>query len=197
MINLLPKEVKDNYRFARRNTYLRRWIVAFVFAFVGIGAISTYGLLTIHESIVSYDSQIADSQALFKKEKFSQIQSNIKDISNSFRLVVKVLGQEVLFSNLLEQIAQLIPANANLTGLTINQVAGGLDISAETTDYSVATQLQVNLADPANKIFSKADIVSITCGENNSQNPNYPCTVDIRALFATNNPFLFINDPGQ
>ncbi|HYH36468.1 MAG TPA: hypothetical protein VD706_03145 [Candidatus Saccharimonadales bacterium] len=47
------------------------------------------------------------------------------------------------------------------------------------------------MADPKNKIFSKADIVSITCSDDNS---DYPCTINIRALFAPNNPFLFINN---
>lgn len=195
MINLLPPDMINNYRYARRNVVLRNWVVGFVIAFVGLGILATYGLLTIHQSINSNNIQISTTEALFKKEKFSQTQSQVQDISNSFRLVVKVLSQEVLFSQLLQQIAALVPANANLTGLNINQTEGGLDITAETTDYATATQLQVNLSSPNNKIFSKADIISITCGSNNEQNPTYPCTVDIRALFNPKNPFLFINSP--
>ncbi len=195
MINLLPPEMTNNYRYARRNVVLRNWVVVFVIAFVGLGMIATYGLLTIHQSINSNNTQISTTETLFEKEKFSQTQSQVQNISNSFRLVVKVLSQEVLFSQLLQQIAALVPANANLTGLDINQTQGGLDITAETTDYATATQLQVNLASPNNKIFSKADIVSITCSSNGQQNANYPCTVDIRALFNANNPFLFINSP--
>jgi hypothetical protein len=57
--------------------------------------------------------------------------------------------------------------------------------------------VQVNLADPTNKIFSKADIVSITCSSSNALSPLYPCTVNVRALFVTNNPFLFINSKGS
>jgi type II secretory pathway component PulL len=197
MINLLPPDVKKSYRYARRNVILRRWVITFVVAFVGLGAISTFGLLTIHQSTVSYNNQIATTQALFQKEKFAQTQSQIQNISNSFKLVVKVLGQEVLFSDLLKQIGALVPANANLTGLNVNQTQGGIDITAETKDYSTATQLQVNLADPKDKVFSKADIVNIACGSTSVLNPNYPCTVDIRALFSDNNPFLFINSKGD
>jgi Tfp pilus assembly protein PilN len=195
MINLLPPDMIVGYRYARRNVVLRNWVIIFVIAFVGLGAIATYGLLTIHQSTISNNSQIATTEALFQKEKFSQTQNQVQDISNSFKLVVKVLSQEVLFSQLLKQIAQLVPANANLTGLNINQTQGGIDITAETTDYATATQLQVNLASPNNKIFSKADIVSITCSSTNASNAAYPCSVDIRALFAAKNPFLFINSP--
>ncbi len=196
MINLLPPNVKDSYRFARRNVLLRRWVIRFVVAFVGLGAIATYGLLTLHQETSHYSAQVSATEALFQQEKFSQTQGQIQNISNSFRLVVKVLGQEVLFSELLKQIAALIPNNANLTGLNINQTQGGIDISANATDYATATQVQVNLADPSNKIFSKADIVSIACSSTNALNPRYPCTVNVRALFATNNPFLFINSSG-
>lgn len=193
MINLLPPDVKSNYRYARRNVILRRWVAAMVLAFVGLGVIATYGLLAIHQSTVHYNKQVADTQAVFQKEKFDDIQKQVQSMSSNFKLVVKVLGQEVLFSQLLKQIAATIPNNATLTGLTINQTQGGIDISANATDYSTATQVQVNLADPANKIFSKADIVSVTCSASNATNPKYPCTVNIRALFSPNNPFLFVN----
>jgi len=81
-----------------------------------------------------------------------------------------------------------------LTGLTITQTQGGVELTAQTTDYSAATQFQVNLADPKNQIFSQADIESITCGGGSGTNANYPCSVSIRALFGNDNPFLFIND---
>ncbi len=194
MINLLPPEVKSGYRYGRLNVVLRRWVILFLLAFIGLSGIATYGLLTLHQSTNSYNKQIANSQTLFQKEKFSSIQGQIQDISNSFRLTVKVLSQEVLFSKLIEQIGATIPDNSNLTGLSIGQVQGGIDLSADATNYQTATQVQVNLADPANQIFSKADIESITCqSTKDAVDPNFPCIVDMRALFAANNPFLFIN----
>lgn len=195
MINLLPPGMKTGYSYARRNVVLRRWVVLFVVALVGLGAIATYGLLTFKQSSVSHRQEIAATQERFKREQYEATQKRVQDMSNSFKLVVKVLGREVLFSKLITQIAAAIPPNANLTALNISQTQGGIDISANAIDYKTATQVQVNLADPDNKIFSKADIVSITC-ENNpdtAKTSQYPCTVNIRALFAPNNPFLFIN----
>lgn len=193
MINLLPPDVKDNYRYARKAVSLRRWAVMFAIALVGLGVIATYGLASMQRSSSNYSKQIAAADALFQKENFTGTQKQVQDISNSFKLAVKVLSQEVLFSELLKQIAATIPARSNLTGLNISQTQGAIDISAIATDYNTATQVQVNLADPNNKIFSKADIVNINCDSTNSLDPNYPCTVTIRALFAKNNPFLFIN----
>jgi len=196
MINLLPPDVKKSYRYARLNVALRKWAVMFGVALVGLAVIGTYGLLSLQQSTNKYNHQIASTEALFKQEDFAGTQAKVQDISNNFKLVVKVLGQEVLFSKLLKQIAATIPANAKLTGLDINQTQGGIDITAAATNYSTATQVQVNLADPSNKIFSKADLVNITCGGTNAAGSRYPCTVNIRALFASNNPYLFINSKG-
>ncbi len=197
MINLLPPDIKRSYHYARRNVVLRRWVVMCLVALLGLGILTTYGLLKLHQSTTHYSNQITVSEALFQKEDFTGTQKHVQDISSSFKLVVKVLGQEVLFSQLLKQIAGIIPFNANLTGLNINQTQGAIDITAIATDYNTATQVQINLADPTNKVFSKADIISITCSSSNALNPSYPCTVNVRALFATNNPFLFINSKGK
>lgn len=199
MINLMPPELKTGYTYARRNVVLRKWVVAFLVALIGLGALTTYGLLTIKQSATHYSRQNAATEAMFRQEKSKDVQKQVKDIGNNFKLAVKVLSQEVLFSQLIKQIAATIPSNANLTGLSIPQTQGGIDITANATDYKTATQVQVNLADPANKIFTKADIVSIVCGNKDASgtsNAAYPCTVTIRALFARNNPFLFINDKG-
>lgn len=194
MINLMPPELKTGYVYARRNVALRKWLIAFLIALVGLGAFATYGLLTIKQSTNQYSAEIAATQKSFKQQNSDAVQKRVQDISNNFKLVVKVLSQEVLFSQMIKQVAAIIPYNANLTGLNINQTSGGIDITADATDYKTATQIQVNLSDPSNKIFSKADIVSINCNNDDNALKAYPCTVDIRALFAADNPFLFIND---
>ncbi len=200
MINLLPGDVKTSYRYARRNVGLRRWVIAFVLAFVGLGLISTYGLLALHQQNSHYNKLIATNQATLLQQDYTKTQAQVKNISSNFKLVVQVLSNEVLFSKLISQITATIPASANLTGLQINKAQGAIDISAIATDYNAATQVQVNLADPANKIFTKADIVSIGCTSSSTPQSDptkaaYPCTVALHALFAANNPFLFINSP--
>jgi hypothetical protein len=193
MINLLPPDIKEGYTYARRNVRLRRWAFSFGLALVGLAALGTIGMVSLQQTSNNYQRQVSLAQETLKKEDMEGTQKRIQDISNSFKLVVKVLGQEVLFSDLIRQMGSAMPAKANLTGLTIRDTTGGLDIVAEATDYSTATQVQVNLADPRNKIFSKADIISINCDQTDSA---YPCIVNIRALFAKDNPFLFINSKG-
>ena len=189
MINLLPSEMKSGYRYARRNVGLRKWAAVFLITLVGLGALATYGLLAIHEANVDYERKIVALENQLKKDQLNQTKTQVKEVSNSLKLAVQVLSNEVLFSKLIQQVGTVMPRGTFLSGLTINQVAGGLDLSARATSYNSATQVQVNLADPANELFSKVDINSINC----SGNPGYSCEVKLRALFNTDNPFLFIN----
>ncbi len=196
MINLLPPDLKQTYRYAHRNVRLVGWVVAFGFAFMGLALISTAGVIYMQQTTNSYAKQIADTETSLKEQKITETQAQVKDISDSLKLAVQVLSKEVLFSKLLTHLATLTPDNAVLTDLNINQSQSAVDVTALATDYATATQLQVNLADPGSKIFTKADIVSITCGNQSSSGTSskYPCSVTVRALFVTNNPFLFIND---
>ena len=194
MINLLPSEIKSSYVYAKRNVILQKWVALCLAALVGLACLGTFGLLTIKQSQLHFEQEAISANNTFKEEKYDLTQKEVKDMSNNFKLVLRVLSQEVLFSQLLKQITVAIPANSNLTGLNISQTTGGIDITANAVDYKTATQVQVNLADPANKIVSKADIVSINCSSGETATSGYPCTVNIRALFGSNNPFLLINN---
>jgi Tfp pilus assembly protein PilN len=196
MINLLPSDIKDNYRYARRNSRLVRWIFAFSFALVGLAGLSVGGILYLDQTAKSYDSQVTALEDALKRQNQTATEKQVKEISNDLKLAVQVLSKEILFSQLLKQMATIIPNGAALSNLNISQVNGALDITADTADYNAATQLQVNLADPNNKIFSKADIVNINCAPaaEGAEAKRYPCTVTVRALFAPNNPFLFISN---
>jgi len=193
MINLLPPDVKQNIIYGRRNTLLRRWVVILIMSIAGVWIIVMAGLFYMQQSIHTYSIQRSKSQAELKAQHLEETQKQVQNISSSLKLAVQVLSREVLFSKLIKQIGTVIPKNASLTNLDITQTQGGIDLTAIAADENAATQVQINLQDPDNKIFDKADILSITCSDMNLTNPRYPCTVLIRAQFAKTNPFLFIN----
>lgn len=199
MINLLPPEAKDHYRYAIRNTRLRRWAFGVSLALLGLLIIGGAGYVYMMQIASSYDKQIKTSTAALEAQNLAKTQGQVKNISSDLKLAVQVLSKEVLFSQLLQQLGTVTPANAVLSNLTINQADSAIDITAKATDYNAATQLQINLSDPTNKIFSKADIVNIACSSGTSASSSdptsskYPCTVTVRALFANDTRFLFIN----
>lgn len=198
MINLLPPEIKESYHYARRNTRLIRWVFAFSFAIAGLAVVSVGGIFYLNQTAESVQKQVVSLEDTLKRQNQTGIEKEVKDISNDLKLTLQVLSKQVLYSQLLKQLATIIPSNAALSNLNLSKVQGALDITASTANYNAATQLQVNLADPNNKLFSKADIVGITCtGGTTEAAKKYPCTVTIRALFAADNPYLFTSNTSK
>lgn len=192
MINLLPADRKLALRYARRNASLLKvcficsWVIAGVFLF------AFGGIFFMERSAESYAAQATSGQEQLRQQNLDGVQKETEEISNNLKLVTQVLSKEVLFSKLIRQIGSAMPPNTSLSDLKISKTEGGIDLTAVSTDYNAGTQVQINLSDPANKIFDQADLVSITCGVAGGDS-RYPCTVSIRARFGKNNQFLFIN----
>lgn len=196
MINLLSTDAKRTVQYARRNRTLVRWVAATVVGIIGIGVVYGIGFLQIQQSIKSYDSLVANQRQQLVAQKLEETQKETEDISSSVKLTLQVLSRQVLFSGLLQQVGVVMPSGSTLQNLTIGKVDGGIDLQAAAKDYQTATQVQLNVADPNNKLFEKADIVTVSCSSalaNSAISKDYPCQVTIRALFTKNNPFLFIN----
>ena len=191
MINLLPSDKKRDIIYARKNTLLLRWSLLLGMAIVIVIVLIGAGNLYIKSSQKSYDKQIADTTQTLESENLSQTQKQITDLSNNITLIQKVLENTILFSKLLKQAGAVMPPGTILSNLEISKVEGGIDLTASAKDYKSATQIQVNLADPENKVFEKVDILSINC--NDASDTGYPCTVNLRALFGDNSPYLFIS----
>jgi len=177
---------------------LVRWAIAFVLVIIAIFTIVMVGQLYLSQSKKTYTSQIKDGQKQLKEQKLKETQAQVQNASDSIKLAVDVLSKQILFSKVINQIGATLPEGSVLTGLSINQVEGGIELNAAAKDYKTATQVQLNLQDPNNKIFEKADILNVECGNGSGGttgqiNLLYPCKISIRALFMKNNSFLFIN----
>ncbi len=193
MINLLPEATKQQILYARRNTMLKNWLIAVTVGVLGIVVVIAAGHIFISQSVDSLEAQVATAQSQLKEQKLEETQKRVTEISESVKLTTQVLSKQVLFSKLLTQVGAAMPAGSSLQSLSINSVEGGIDLTAAATTYQAATQVQINLSDPANKIFEKADIVSVTCQDN--AKIAYGCQVSIRALFAKDNNFQYSATP--
>jgi hypothetical protein len=197
VINLMPTEMKETLIYARRNLLLTRWVIAVLLGIVGIGAVITAGNLYINQSTKIYATEVQSRRDQLAQLQIEETKKRTEDISTSTKLALQVLSRQVLFSELMTQVGAAMPSGAALQSLSIGKLEGGIDLQAVAADYQTGTQVQVNLQDPSNKIFEKADIISITCSTENRPNDDsddrYPCQVTIRALFAKNSPFLFTN----
>lgn len=193
MINLLPPEVKENALYARLNTKLIRWVFVIMLSVIGSIVIIGFGQLYLTQSAKTYTKQISEGQERLRIQKLDETQKRVGEISANLKLVIQVLSREILFSKVLKQVGASIPSGAVLTKLTINKVEGGIGLTFESRDNQTGSQILLNLQDPNNKIFEKADIEEIRCTTVVPKGSSYPCQVTIRALFGDKSPYLFIN----
>jgi Tfp pilus assembly protein PilN len=189
MINLLPPDVKQDMQYGRRNITLVRWIVACFIAVLGVGALVGVGYIYLEKSAKDNLALAEAAKAELAAQKVDETQKKVEEISNNTKLATQVLSREILFSKLMKQLGASLPANTVLRELNIDKLQGGVSLRAGTRDIDGASQLQVNLQDPNNKIFEKADIENISCNEQDI----YVCSVQIKALFSKNNPYLYIS----
>jgi len=141
MINLLPDVTKKELSAARVNTLLARYIgiifLAFVFL-VFILAGSYYLLdLTRQSSMELIESN--DTKA----EVYSTTKTQIDALSMQLQGAKGILDQEVLYSNILINFAQLMPAGTIIDKMTLEPSSFGtspmtLTVYAKSTENAVA-----------------------------------------------------------
>jgi hypothetical protein len=203
MINLLPAGIKEDISYARRNTQLLNWIIVVLAALSIMFAIILGGLIYMQQSINSYTKQVAEAKQTLQTQQLEQTQKRVEEISGNTKLTVQVLSREILFSKLIRQIGAALPRDSVLETLEITNAQNGIQLNAAATDYAAATQVQLNLQDPKNEVFEKADINSITCTDPNANAQatststsalisKYQCEISLKALFSKNNSYLYI-----
>jgi Tfp pilus assembly protein PilN len=194
VINLLPPELKQDILYARRNTMLFRWCLTMLVVTALLLSIVFIGQVYIDSATRSYSTQVALSRQQLKDQQLDETRERVAEFGSNMQLGIQVLSRQVVYSALLNELSDTIPANAVLNDLRLTQLEGGIDLQFRTRDEQTASRLQQALQDPVdqqNRIFRKADILSLSCVKAGTE--NYPCTVNIRAAFNEANPFLITN----
>lgn len=196
MINLLPPDYKRTLFYSKRNRSMSKWVIALLIALVFSLMIVGVGWIYLDQSIKRETKNVGRAEAALKEQNIDETKSKVDEISNNTKLVLNVLSREILFSKLIKQLGAALPPGTALESINLEELEGGLTIQAFATNFDSASQIQINLSDPQNKIFKQADIESITCpsspAEQSGEHQIYPCTVRLKALFSDNTEYRYI-----
>lgn len=182
MINLLPPDRVLVVRFGRQNSRLRQWIVGALCAIGGLIIIMAGGWVYLHQQASDLQTSLDKTNSQLQAQNLAKVQHDAKEITGDIKVINQVLGNEVHFSDLIQDIGKVMPPGTVLSSLSLSKINGSLDLSASAKDSNAAAQIAVNLNDPSNGLFSKVDIVSINCGNDTSA---YHCDAVFKALFST------------
>lgn len=193
MINLLPTNRVDAIRYGRQNTKLRRWLIGMGGAIAGLIIILAGGWLYIGQQQKTFQANIDTTNQQLQAQNLTQVQKDAKEITGDIKVINQVLGTEVRFSDLIQAIGNDMPPGTVLGSLTLsNKVTGALDLSANAKDYASAAEIAVNLSQSKNDLFSKVDIVNVSC---TSTVQAYRCGATFKALFSKTAQTKFLSVP--
>lgn len=192
MINLLPPEDTSRLRYGRINAILRLWLIGSVLATGGLLLIFGGGWVYIDKQNRDLSSDIAATKQQLEAQNLEGVKKQAAEITGNIKIINQVLSREISFSALTQSIGQVMPPGTILGGLTLSKLDSVIDLNASAKDYAAAATVAANLSDPANKIFGKVDIVSITC---NPSGGAYPCSGNFKALFSQDSKNRFLNVP--
>lgn len=191
MINLLPPDYAAAIKFGRHNAALRNWLIGAWLATAGLLIIIIGGWLYLDNQAKGLANSQTDVESRLAAENLEAVKKEAQEISGSIKIIDQVLNREILFSKLIAEIGRAMPPGTVLNGLTLNEkIDGAFDIEVSARNHEAAARVATNLNDPANKIFSTVDILSVNC---TNQDDVYQCTGTYRALFDKETRQRFLN----
>jgi Tfp pilus assembly protein PilN len=174
MINLLPTEEKRQLRAARSNTLLIRYNFFLIgtVAFMGLAVAVTYLYLNTTEASAQRTIQTNASRVT----QYASIEAQAQQFKLHLATAKQILDNEVTYSNVILEIAQLIPSGVILQNLSLDSQTFGsaTTLIAEAKDYTSALALKESFS--KSPLFSDVHFQSITSG--NAQG-DYPITVNL------------------
>jgi Tfp pilus assembly protein PilN len=213
MINLIPDEIRTNNRYALRNVRLVRYTFVALLTMAAIVAITGLSILNMNRTEKNLQKQSEDQRQ--KLASYKPVQDKSKELANQITTINTLLARQIKFSELLPNIANLMPPGAVLRELdfTTSDILAGAAapgtntptstttlkpflIQASVKDRAIASVLLENIK-TSKDIFIDADIVSVnqstkgTSADANtlpSINTKYPFDVTINAYLKKIDP---------
>ncbi len=197
MINLLPPEAKQEAHYGRRNRKLVFIAGGICTMIVALGAITLFGqfYLSRSETQTKKSSRIVEQR--IKDQNLEASQKSLETLDANFKTASQLLAKQILFSKIFPKLAEIIPKDASVRQLSISDSSTYLQFEIVAPTRAIANQGYINVSDPKNGLFEKADLLDISCTDatekTTTDSASALCKVTVKALFRSDSPFLLLN----
>jgi hypothetical protein len=195
MINLVPPVYKAEIIYSRKNKKILNWVVSMVFVIVAVVGLAIFGQFYINKNVNNLQKVAGITKERISSQDLESTQKEMEQLSSNFKTIIQLLSKQLLFSKILDKTGSIMPTGTALSGITIATNDSSIDLQVLGVDKNSTTQAFINISDPKNGLFDKADLVSITCSTQNSI-ANFPCQAQIKATIKNDSSFYFINSLG-
>lgn len=192
MINLLPPDTKEIITYSRKNKKLVGWVIALFIVVVVIILMTAFGMFYIQKNVSNLKTVSETTKNRITTQKLEETQKKMETLSTNFKTVIELLKKQLLFSIILQKTGNVMPPGARLEGINLSNTDFAVDLNVAGSSRQVVTQAFVNISDPKNGLFDKADLISVSCNENPKAG-ELPCDAQIRVLIKNDSSFYFLN----
>ena len=119
MINLLDTETQRHYRAARLNLKLRGYLTLLLITLVLIVALFGFGVFLTRSERAIAERELAQGEQ--SVARYASVKKEAEDFSANLKIAKAILSQEVLYSDMMVQIARTLPSSAVLSSLVLDQ----------------------------------------------------------------------------
>lgn len=173
MINLLPPEEKRQLRAARTNTLLARYNIVLLaaVAFLGLAIGVVYLYLTTTKA--SADQTVRDNTA--QTTQYSGVLTEAEQFRSNLSVAKQILDREVTYTQVILNIAQVIPEGVVLESLILDSETFGTEttLQASARDYDRALAFKDALQN--SPFFTDAHFESV----DDTATGDYPLSVNL------------------
>ena len=178
MINLMPDNAKKEIRSARANVVLARYIVVILLAFGFLVLLLAGSYVVLTQTKLSAEQLIQANDN--KADVYNTTKAQVDGLATSLSEARNILDQEVLYSKVLMNIGQQMPAGTVLENITLDTASfTGAPVTikafAKTTNDAVALREKFQSA----PIFSNVNFNSVT---DSAGIPGYPVSVSMTLI---------------
>lgn len=159
MINLLPPREHKELKASRQNTLLIRYVIASFIVLLGVIAVHFIGFVLIEKARVDAEHSNIDNTS--KAAKYEQVKQATNNFTQDLATAKQILSHKTSYTDMLFNIARVLPGDIVLQNLSLNQdfVGKPLSLSIRTKSYDDAIRLKNMLVE--SKIATNISIVSI------------------------------------
>jgi Tfp pilus assembly protein PilN len=176
MINLLPDEAKKEIRAARVNIILIRYIVVILLAFVFLVLLLAGSYVVLTQTKVSAQQTIDSNDT--KAAVFSSTKAQVDALSSGLVETKSILDQEVLYSNVLMNIGQQMPAGTVIDKITLDATSfTGTPLTLKAYAKTTAAAVALREKFQSSPIFTAVNFESVS--DSASGISGYPVSVSM------------------
>lgn len=181
MINLLPDEHKQEIRAARTNVLLVRYIAILVCAGLVLGGLILSAYIALDGTKQAASEKVAENQQ--RASEFLNTKTQADTFRSDLSTAKAILDGSVSFSKLIYKIADAVPHNVVLDGLTLDPTTFGssVTLTASAKTFGDATKLRDSFL-KNDQIFSNVRLQSVKGSGASSSGDAYPVKVSLSVV---------------